>query len=164
MPVVRLRAMSTAYLQTLFEMQLDEEANQMAVTIPRTLENFQRHWEESLVDPNVFARAILLDEYFVGIVSCFPSEGVTQIGYWLDKPVWGKGIATQAVLLLLNEVPIRPIWAKLAASNIASRRVLDKCGFQFQYEHISPATLRYPECLEVVMRLDRCPTATKLPT
>ena len=154
MAVVQLRAMSTDYLQPLFEMQLDEEANQMAVTIPRTPENFQDHWIESLVDPRVYARAILVDDQFVGLVSCFPSEGVTQIGYWIDKPAWGKGIATQAVQLLLNEVPVRPIWAKLAASNIASRRVLDKCGFQFLYEHVAPATLRYPECLEVVMRLD----------
>ena len=154
MAVVQLRAMSAVYLQPLFVMQLDEEANQMAVTIPRTQENFQEHWKESLVDPNVFARAILLDEHFVGIVSCFPSEGVTQIGYWIDRPAWGKGIATQAVQLLLNEVPIRPIWAKLAASNIASRRVLDKCGFQFLFEHEAPATLRYPKCQEAVMRLD----------
>jgi RimJ/RimL family protein N-acetyltransferase len=154
MAVVQLRAMSTVYLEPLFEMQINEEANQMAVTIPRTPENFQDHWRESLVDPHVFARAILVDEQFVGLVSCFPSEGVTQMGYWIDRPSWGKGIATQAVQLLLNEVPIRPIWAKLAASNIASRRVLDKCGFQFLYEHMAPATLRYPECLETVMRLD----------
>lgn len=155
MTVVQLRAMSTAYLQPLFEMQLDEVANQMAVTIPRTPENFRDHWQEALIDPNVFARAILVDEHFVGLVSCFPSEDLTQIGYWLHKAAWGKGIATQAVQLLLKEVRIRPIWAKLAASNIASRRVLDKCGFQFQYEHVAPATIRYPECLEVVMRLDQ---------
>jgi RimJ/RimL family protein N-acetyltransferase len=52
-----------------------------------------------------------------------------EIGYWLGKEFWGKGIATQALAAFLKIVTTRPIYAAAAADNLGSLRVLQKCGF-----------------------------------
>jgi RimJ/RimL family protein N-acetyltransferase len=64
-----------------------------------------------------------------GNMVCFPREGKREVGYWLGREFWGKGIATQALAALLREVTERPLYARVARSNVASIRVLEKCGF-----------------------------------
>ena len=51
------------------------------------------------------------------------------MGYWIGKEYWGKGVATQALAQFLEDVKTRPLYAHVAKHNIASRRVLEKCGF-----------------------------------
>jgi RimJ/RimL family protein N-acetyltransferase len=52
-----------------------------------------------------------------------------MVGYWLGKEFWGKGIATAALSQLLEICDERPVYAYVATRNIASIRVLEKCGF-----------------------------------
>lgn len=150
---VRLRPVEPGDLTRMFEIQLDPEANRMAVTNPRSAEVFDAHWAASLADPHVSARAILLGEEVVGIVSCFPREGQDHVGYWIDRAHWGKGIASRALQLLLSEVTKRPLTATAATSNAASLRILQKCGFVVVKVHHSPATDRYPACELAVLEL-----------
>jgi ribosomal-protein-alanine N-acetyltransferase len=60
-----------------------------------------------------------------------------EIGYWLGHPFWGKGIATEALRILLEMIPGRfpllvRIYAEVFASNTASIRVLEKNGFHLE--------------------------------
>jgi RimJ/RimL family protein N-acetyltransferase len=55
--------------------------------------------------------------------------GEPKVGYWLGKEYWGKGIACEALSQFLLQVKVRPLYARVAKQNIASIRVLQKCGF-----------------------------------
>jgi RimJ/RimL family protein N-acetyltransferase len=150
---VRLRPVQPDDLPRMYDLQLDPESNRMAVMLPRTAEAFDAHWAKVLVDPGVTARVILVGEALVGTVSCFPWDGQDHVGYWIDRAYWGRGIASRALDLLLREVTKRPLVATAAASNGASLRVLQKCGFVVEQVRHAPARDRYPECEEAVFVL-----------
>jgi RimJ/RimL family protein N-acetyltransferase len=148
-----LRNVERDDLPRIYEFQLDPESNQVAVTIPRSAEAFAAHWENILRDPNIAPKAILVGDVLAGCISCFKMDGVDSVGYWLGKEFWGEGIASRALELLLIEVAIRPLHARVATSNCASLRVLEKCGFVVERVQISPADDRYPECEEAFLVL-----------
>ena len=81
------------------------------------------------------------------------TEGETEITYWLDRPFWGHGIATEALKLFLTVVPTRPLHARVASDNTGSRRVLAKAGFREVGTEISYATGRGAEIEETVLIL-----------
>jgi RimJ/RimL family protein N-acetyltransferase len=146
----------------MYEMQVDPESNRMAVEIPRSAEAFEAHWDDTLRDPRATAKAILLGEKMVGYVCCFRQDGRANVGYWISREHWGKGIASRALELLLHEVATRPLYAHVATSNGASLRVLQKCGFVVECVQISPATDRYPECEEAILVLTERGTAHRM--
>ena len=47
----------------------------------------------------------------------------------MGREFWGRGLATGALSELAVEIPERPLHAWVAASNVGSIRVLEKCGF-----------------------------------
>lgn len=151
---VSLRNVERDDLPRMYQMQLDPESNRLAVTIPRSAEAFESHWADALRDPSVTAKAILLGDAMVGYVSCFRRDGRANVGYWISRNHWGKGVASRALDLLLPEVSTRPLYAHVATSNVASLRVLQKCGFVVERVLVSPATDRYPECEEAVLVLN----------
>jgi RimJ/RimL family protein N-acetyltransferase len=57
-----------------------------------------------------------------------------EIGYWLARPFWGRGIITAVVKRVcqhaFEEFGLAKITAHVFAHNPASARVLQKCGFQ----------------------------------
>jgi RimJ/RimL family protein N-acetyltransferase len=60
-----------------------------------------------------------------------------EIGYWLGEPYWNQGYTTEAAHALVDMVfrtreNIAQIDARCRVMNVASRRVVQKCGFQFQ--------------------------------
>ena len=60
---------------------------------------------------------------------------VPEIGYWLGAKYWGKGYATEAVRALIDHVFTErghtALQSSVRVTNPASRRVLEKCGFQW---------------------------------
>ena len=137
----------------LYRFQLDAESNRLAFTHPQDRSDFDTHWGEVLADPDVTARAIVFNDSLAGSISCFLAEGLHHIGYWIARPFWGRGIATQALRLLLDELPHRPLYSRVAEFNAGSIRVLDKNGFVEIGREWSPETDRYVACHEVVMKL-----------
>ncbi len=150
---VCLRPVTPADLPELFRFQSDPDGARMAAVIPRESQSFFSHWERVLADPSTVARAITLDSVLVGDISCFNMEGFDSVGYWIARDYWGRGIATCALALLIDEVRKRPLHARAARHNVASIRVLQRCGFVLTgYQH-SPATERFLECEEAVLVL-----------
>ena len=45
----------------------------------------------------------------------------------------GRGVATEALSAFLRLEPIRPLYAGVAKHNVASIRVLQKCGFKLSH-------------------------------
>ena len=78
---------------------------------------------------------ITLNGEVIGVCSVEARDGGAEIGYWLGVPYWGRGYATEAVRAVIDHAFGDLGHAALAAgariSNPASRRVLEKCGFQW---------------------------------
>ena len=53
-----------------------------------------------------------------------------MVTYWIDRAVWGRGIASRAIALFLEVVQSRPLYARAASDNVGSLRVLHKAGFR----------------------------------
>jgi RimJ/RimL family protein N-acetyltransferase len=58
-----------------------------------------------------------------------------EIGYWLGTRYWGKGYATEAVRALIDHaftnLDHQALQSSVRVTNPGSRRVLEKCGFQW---------------------------------
>jgi RimJ/RimL family protein N-acetyltransferase len=72
----------------------------------------------------------------IGCCGIAKLDGETpEIGYWLGVPFWGKGYATEAARAVIDhafgELGYDTLLAGARVSNPASRRVLEKCGFQW---------------------------------
>lgn len=126
---VQLRAVLATDLPIFFEQQLVPEAIQMADFPPRNKAAFMAHWAKIMTDDSVLIQTILFNGDVAGNMVCFEQLGEREVGYWLGKGYWGKGIATQALKEFLKHIGTRPLYAHVAKHNIASRRVLEKCGF-----------------------------------
>lgn len=77
----------------------------------------------------------LEDEGLVGVIGLNPFEGGSELGYWIGRPYWGRGLASEAVEAVLAWA--RRVWKRryiLAThftDNPASGRVLCKAGFLY---------------------------------
>jgi RimJ/RimL family protein N-acetyltransferase len=128
-PGVRLRGVMEADLPLFFEHQCDAEACRIADFQSRDRPAFMAHWATILVDPSAITRAIVCDHELAGYVCSFDAQGRREIGYWIGRDFWGRGVASAAVRDFLGIERYRPLHAYIAAGNAASVRVLAKCGF-----------------------------------
>jgi RimJ/RimL family protein N-acetyltransferase len=76
------------------------------------------------------------DSTIMGACGAMPVEGQPpEIGYWLGVDFWGKGFATEALHALVDygfaDLNHDALQAGARVTNPASRRVLEKCGFQW---------------------------------
>ncbi len=129
---IKLRQTEHSDLEQLFQFQLDEEANYLAAFTSKDTANKEAYFEKftkHLADPTINMQTILLDEIIAGSVAKFIMEGEIEITYWIDKKLWGKGIATAALKRLLAIENTRPVFGRVAFDNIGSQKVLEKCGF-----------------------------------
>jgi RimJ/RimL family protein N-acetyltransferase len=79
--------------------------------------------------------AVTLDGAPVGVCSVDLREDGPEVGYWLGVPYWGRGFATEAVHALIDhafgDLEHEALISGARVNNPASRRVLEKCGFQW---------------------------------
>lgn len=87
-----------------------------------------------------FAFAITVDNMVIGSIGIFRQGNIhrqtAELGYYIAEEYWGKGIMTEAVKQICEYVfaksDIIRIYAEPFAYNIASCRVLEKAGFQYE--------------------------------
>jgi RimJ/RimL family protein N-acetyltransferase len=60
----------------------------------------------------------------------FMNAGEREVGYWIGREFWGRGIATLALAGFLRLEERRPLHARVVRHNVASIKVLEKCGFR----------------------------------
>ena len=126
---VRLRAVEEADLPAFYRHQREPEAVEMAHFVPREFDAFMDHWQKILRDETVVARTVLCGEQVAGNVMSFMRGDTREVGYWLGREYWGRGIATEALSQFLRQESTRPLYAGVARGNAGSIRVLEKCGF-----------------------------------
>ncbi|WP_327247061.1 GNAT family N-acetyltransferase [Streptomyces sp. NBC_01320] len=131
-PEVTLREVRDSDLPLFFAYMSDPESVRTAAFTsenPGDRPAFEAHWARILDSRTVVMRTVLADGDVVGNAGVYGSEGDRQVTYWIDRPHWGRGLATAALRALLEAVPERPLHARAAADNAGSVRVLQKCGF-----------------------------------
>jgi RimJ/RimL family protein N-acetyltransferase len=126
---VQLRDVLESDLPIFYEHQIDPDAARMAAFPSRDREAFMAHWAKIMADETVTLKTALFDGQVAGNMVCFAQSGEREVGYWLGKEYWGKGIATRALKEFLGLIQVRPLFAHVAKHNIGSKRVLEKCGF-----------------------------------
>jgi RimJ/RimL family protein N-acetyltransferase len=88
-------------------------------------------------NPTWVSFAIEIDGNFAGDIGLFKISGhKAEMGYWLARDYWGRGIMTgvvkEVVRFAFRELGIRRVYAHVFTYNPASVRVLEKAGFEFE--------------------------------
>jgi RimJ/RimL family protein N-acetyltransferase len=154
---IALREVHDSDLPVFFRHTNDPEALRMAAFTardPADRDAFDAHWARIRSQAGVVIRTVLVDGDVVGSTAVYGEPGEREVTYWIDRAYWGRGIATAALGALLAEIPERPLYARAAADNAGSRRVLEKCGFRITAEARGYAAARGEEIAEVVLTLD----------
>ena len=87
------------------------------------------------------------------------AEEEAEVGYWIGKPYWNRGLCTEALRAMVdycfNTIGYLTLWSDFFVDNPASGRVMEKCGFRDTGEVNWLSHLyRGDECPVKVMRLD----------
>ncbi|HEX2840187.1 GNAT family N-acetyltransferase [Hyphomicrobium sp.] len=97
-------------------------------------EALAREWMET-IGPGEFVRAVTFKSQIVGAVGYVQNDdGSAEIGYWIGKPWWGLGFATEAARALVRHCFTSAGFKRLTCchfeDNPASERVIRKLGFK----------------------------------
>jgi RimJ/RimL family protein N-acetyltransferase len=126
---VRIRPVEDDDLPIFLAHQDDPVAAAMAAFPTRAPDVFYAHWATIRADPTNITRTVVAGDEVVGDIVSWLDHGSRQVGYWVGRDHWGKGYATAALRLLLDEIKDRPVTAHIVPANIGSQRVVEKCGF-----------------------------------
>lgn len=150
---VKIRVVEESDLPIFYVQQLDPDATAMADFPSREQKAFMAHWTRIMSNETNVIRTILFDGQVVGNIVSFDQDGKREVGYWLGKEFWCRGIATIALMAFLEIVKTRPLYAHIVKDNLGSRRVLEKCGFTLSGEDREFSSLRGVEVEEVLLKL-----------
>jgi RimJ/RimL family protein N-acetyltransferase len=133
---IQLRNVEADDLPLFFEHQRDPIAVAMVAFNSRDRAAFDQHWAKLLADDSLLKKTIIVvsavsaENQVAGNIGSWTSEGKREVGYWIDRAFWGRGVATEALSAFLCLEQTRPLYAGVAKHNVASIRVLQKCGFK----------------------------------
>ncbi len=110
--VIRLREVETDDLPLFFEHQRDPVAVAMVAFQSRDRAAFDQHWAKLLADDTLLKKTIVVasavsadspaQNQVAGHIGSWTSDGKREVGYWLDRAFWGRGVATAALTTFLR--------------------------------------------------------------
>jgi RimJ/RimL family protein N-acetyltransferase len=123
-----LRETTLDDLPILFAHQQDPVATERAAFPSRDWDAFVAHDAKLRDDPTDIRRTVVVDGEVVGWIGCY-GDDERDVGYWIDRASWGRGIATAALAAFLDEIAERPLFGRVVVHNTGSIRVLERSGF-----------------------------------
>ena len=130
-----LRALDDSDAPHLARLAGDWDVARMTARIPYPYsEALAREWMASLA-PGEFVRAVTYQGTLIGAVGYVPNDdGSAEIGYWIGRPWWGRGFASEAARALVRYCFTTAGFKRLICchfeDNLASQRVIHKLGFR----------------------------------
>ncbi len=143
---IKLRKLRLSDVGSLCEHVNDREVTRWTLNIPYPYSTtagvrFVRHTRYSIRKGKGYALGIVLKDTnkVIGVVDLFGVDvknKKAELGYWLGRRYWGRGIMTEAVVLMLEFgfefLDLHRIYARVFEENVASKRVLEKTGFKLE--------------------------------
>lgn len=144
---INLRKLTLKDAKDIYENVKDREVSKWTATIPYPYpkdgaKKFIRRAKYEAEKGKSLILGIEFDKKVVGVVSLMHINKIrkrAEIGYWLGKRHWGKGIMTQAVREILKiafkREKLHRIYAKIYQENTSSQKIMEKCGFKLEGTH-----------------------------
>jgi len=129
---IELRDVDDEDLDAIFEMMRDRAAVEMAAFTaadPDDRDVFDEWIGRQRAAAEVALFVVTESGGFAGTAALFSAEGEREVTYWIARHAWGRGVATEALRVLVSREPERPLFARVAAHNAGSLAVLTKVGF-----------------------------------
>ena len=144
-PRLRLRRPSAADAARLAHLINDPDVARMTTRIPHPYSLQDAHDFLSKCPDSLFA----IDHREAGVIGMVGFRDVTllgpEIGYWIGKPYWGRGLATEAATAAVTwawrDWGKRSVVSGHFADNPASGAVLSKTGFLYTGEVVKQRSL-----------------------
>ena len=137
-----LRAWLPDDLDDLYEYSADERVGSMAGWKPHiSTEEAQKALDEYMAQENHWAIVLKSENKVVGSIKLNPDNNrgkyyAKAISFVLSPIYWGKGIMTEAakrvILYAFDDLKIDLLSAFRYSENLRSKRVLEKCGFEYE--------------------------------
>lgn len=115
----------------------DWDVARMTGRIPHPYsDELAKQWISDLSEGEA-VRGIIHQNVLVGVCGYMPNDdgNSAEIGYWIGKPWWGRGIATEAAGALIDhcfeEAGFERVTCGHFVDNPASGRVISKLGFRY---------------------------------
>jgi RimJ/RimL family protein N-acetyltransferase len=153
-----LRDVADADLAVFFEHQREPEGVTMAAFTakdPSDRAAFEAHWSKIRADRCIVNKTIVTEGRVAGHIAVFGPPDEREVTYWLGREFWGRGLASKALAAFLQIVEERPLYARAAKDNLASLRVLEKCGFGLTGYDSGFANARGATIEEALLKLER---------
>lgn len=142
-----LKSYRHEYADAIYSVVSQAEIADTMITIPHPYpKELVNEWidylQKSAKQGTAFEFAIFLKEkpekYIgnCGLVSISNTHKKAEIAYFIDKNEWGKGYATEVASSMISygfeELGLERIYGHCMSRNPASRKVMEKIGFQFE--------------------------------
>ena len=129
---IELRDLDDDDLDAVYEMMRDADAVAMAsftADDPDDREAFDAWIARERSTAAVRLHVVTENGGFAGTAATFTVDGDREVTVWIARNAWGRGVATSALRLLVAREPERPLYARVAAHNVAAIAVLEREGF-----------------------------------
>ncbi|MCU4673771.1 GNAT family N-acetyltransferase [Microbacterium fluvii] len=129
---IELRDLDDHDLDAVFEMTTDADAVALAAFTaddPTDRAAFDAWIARERASRSVALHAVTDDGAFVGIAATFAVGDDREATVWIAHEAWGRGVATEALRLLVAGEPERPLFARLAAHDAAAIAAFEHNGF-----------------------------------
>lgn len=129
---IELRDLDDDDLDAIFDMMRDPEAIALAAFTtadPHDRDAFDGWIARERATDEVVYTVVTEGGGFAGTAAVFSVDGDREVSVWLARHAWGRGVASEALALLVSREPERPLYARVAAHNAAAVAVLEHNGF-----------------------------------
>lgn len=129
---IALRDLDDDDLDAIFEMMRDRksvEAAAFTAEDPDDRDAFDAWIARQRTAPGVSCFVVTENGGFAGTAAAFTIDGDREVSFWLARHAMGRGVATEALRLLISHEAERPLYARAAVHNLGSIAVLTRCGF-----------------------------------
>lgn len=141
-----LRPWSDSDAEDLYEYAKNQKVGLVAGwPVHTSVENSLEIIKSVLAVPETYAVCLKEDNRAIGSIGLMIGEksnleiadDEAEIGYWIGVPFWGQGLIAEAVRELMRyafeDLNMKKVWCGYFDGNEKSKRVQEKCGFQYQF-------------------------------